>query len=80
MQFFESNLLHAKEWVQFRKPNTAVLPTFRIPPVTARSPGQVGGERGEDIKEGPGQDDVVIGSDIERKRAHCIADSCNVCS
>ena len=35
-----------------------------VPPVTARGPGQRGGERGEDVEEGPGQDDVVVGPDV----------------
>ena len=46
-----------------------------VPPVAARGPGQRGGERGEDVEEGPGQDDVVVGPDVHGQHEHRIADS-----
>ena len=46
-----------------------------VPPVAARGPGQRGGERGEDVEEGPGQDDVVVGPDVHGQHEHRVADS-----
>ena len=47
-----------------------------VPPVAARGPGQRGGERGEDVEEGPGQDDVVVGPDVHRQHEHGVANAC----
>ena len=48
----------------------------RVPPVAARGPGQRGGERGEDVEEGPGQDDVVVGPDVHGQHEHRVANAC----
>ena len=47
----------------------------RVPPVAARGPGQRGGERGEHIEEGPGQDDVVVGPDVHGQHEHRVTNA-----
>ena len=48
----------------------------RVPPVAARGPGQRGGEWGEDVEEGPGQDDVVVGPNVHGQHEHRVANAC----
>ena len=45
--------------------------------ITAGGPGQAWSEGGEDVEECPGQDDVVVGADVEGQEAHAVPDTCN---
>ena len=45
--------------------------------ITAGGPGQAWSEGGEYVEECPGQDDVVVGTDVEGQEAHAVPDTYN---
>ena len=47
-----------------------------VPPVAAGGPRQAGAEGGEDVEEGPGEDDVVVGADVDTQATHSVPDAC----
>ena len=47
-----------------------------VPAVVAVDPGQVAGERGEEVKQRPGDDDVIVEANVEGNEDHCEADAC----
>ena len=49
-----------------------------VPPVVAGGPGQRGREGGEDVEEGPGEDHVVVGPDVEGQHEHRVPDPCTM--
>ena len=46
-----------------------------VPCIVARGPGKLGGERLEEVVEGPGDDDVVVDAHQGRDDHHAIADT-----
>lgn len=47
-----------------------------VPRVVAVDPGQLGGEGGEEVEQGPGDDNVVVEAHVEGNEDHCKAYTC----
>lgn len=46
-----------------------------VPGVATVGPGQVEGERGEEVVQGPGDDDIVVEANVEGDEDHRVADA-----
>ena len=47
----------------------------RVPGIVAGGPGQAGGEGREEVEEWPGDEDVVVNTDVERQHQHPISNT-----
>ena len=47
----------------------------RVPGVVTGRPGQAGGEGGEEVEEGPGDENVVVDTDVQGQHQHPVPDT-----
>ena len=47
----------------------------RVPGVVAARPGQAGGEGGEEVEEGPGDENVVVNTNVQGQHQHPVPDT-----
>ena len=78
--------LHTEPVISQEAASQAAVPVHctaagsRVPGVVTVSPGQAGGEGGEEVEEGPGDENVVVNTNIQGQHQHPVPDTCQLTS